>query len=275
MTINIESLSPALGAEVTGIDLREPVDDATRKTVLEAWYEHHLLVFPGQVLDDAQHLRACEIFGDIQPERLNPHLAAEENPGVHFVSNIREDGILPHGDIVFHMDQMQYDKPSQAMSLCGIDIPSSGGETKFSNSHLAYDALPDDVKKRLGGLRAENAYLYYSPNMMRKVEAREEEAPRAIHPVIRTHPVTGHKAIYVNRLLSDRIVGMEEAESDALLEMLFRQIEEDRFIYEHTWRVGDVLIWDNRSLLHARNTYDSENERRQLRRIAIVGDVPY
>ncbi|MDA1325789.1 MAG: TauD/TfdA family dioxygenase [Proteobacteria bacterium] len=275
MTIRIEMLSPALGAEVTGIDLREPVDDAARKTVLEAWYEHHLLVFPGQVLNDADHLRACEIFGAIQPERLNPHLADDANPAVHFVSNIREDGILPHGDIVFHMDQMQYDKPSQAMSLCGIDIPSKGGETKFSNSHLAYDALPDDVKKRLEGLRAENAYLYYSPNMMRKVAAREEEAPRAIHPVIRTHPVTGRKAIYVNRLLSDRIIGMDVAESDALLGILFRQIEEDRFIYEHTWRVGDVLVWDNRSLLHARNTYDSKNERRQLRRIAIVGDVPY
>ena len=175
MTLSIERLSPALGAEVTGVDLREPVDRATRAAILDAWYEHHMLVFPGQVLDDEEHLRACEIFGDIQPERLNPHLAADENPGVHFVSNIREDGILPHGDIVFHMDQMQYDKPSQAMSLCGIEIPSSGGETKFSNSHMAYDSLPDDLKQKLDGLRAENAYLYYSPNMMRKVTAREEE----------------------------------------------------------------------------------------------------
>jgi taurine dioxygenase len=275
MTINVERLSPALGAEVTGVDLREPVDDATQKAILDAWYEHHMLVFPGQVLEDAEHLRACEIFGDIQPERLNPQLADDKNPGIHFVSNIREDGILPHGDIVFHMDQMQYDKPSQAMSLCGIDIPSSGGETKFSNGHLAYDALPDDVKQKLEGLRAENAYLYFSPNMMRKVTAREEEAPRAIHPVVRTHPVTGRKTIYVNRLLSDRIIGMDEAESDALLEMLFQQIEQDQFIYEHKWRVGDVIVWDNRGLLHARNTYDSENERRQLRRIAIVGDVPY
>ena len=275
MAIWIEELSPALGAEITGVDLREPVGDADREAIRDAWYEYHMVVFPGQILDDDEHLRVCGIFGEIQPERLNPHLADDENPGVHFVSNIREDGILPHGDIVFHMDQMQYDKPSQAMSLCGIEIPSSGGETKFSNGHMAYDALPDDVKQRLQGLRAENAYLYYSPNMMRKVTAREEEAPRAIHPVVRTHPVTCRKAIYVNRLLSDRIIGMDEAESDDLLEMLFLQIEQDRFIYEHTWRVGDVIIWDNRSLLHARNTYDSENERRQLRRIAIVGDVPY
>lgn len=275
MTLTVERLSPALGAELTGVDLRKPVGNAIKQAILDAWYEHHMLVFPGQVLNDAEHLRACEIFGDIQPERLNPHLAAEENPGVHFVSNIRKDGILPHGDIVFHMDQMQYEKPSQAMSLCGIDIPSKGGETKFSNSHRAYDALPDDIKEKLEGLRAENAYLYYSPNMMRKVAAREEEAPRALHPVVRTHPVTGRKAIYVNRLLSDRIIGLDETESDALLELLFQQIEQDQFIYEHKWRVGDVIVWDNRSLLHARNTYDSENERRQLRRIAIVGDVPY
>ena len=275
MSINVERLSPTLGAEVTGIDLREPVNEATRKAILDAWLEHHMLVFPGQILDDKQHLRACEFFGPIQPERLNPHLADDKNPGVHFVSNIREDGILPHGDIVFHMDQMQYEQPSQAMSLYGMDIPSKGGETKFSNGHLVYEALPGDVKIRLEGLRAENAYLYYSPNMMRKVAAREEEAPRAIHPVVRTHPVTGRKAIYVNRLLSDRIIGLDEKESGELLEMLFRQIEDDRFIYEHTWRVGDVVVWDNRSLLHARNTYDSENERRQLRRIAIVGDVPF
>jgi len=275
MTIEIERLSPALGAAVTGIDLREPVEAPTRDAILDAWREHHMLVFPGQLLDDADHVRACEIFGEIQPERLNPHLADDANPAVHFVSNIRDDGILPHGDIVFHMDQMQYEKPSQAMSLYGIEIPSTGGETIFSNSHLAYEALPADVKQRLEGLRAENAYLYYSPNMMRKVTAREEEAPRAIHPVVRTHPVTGRKAIYVNRLLSDRIINMDPAESDELLEMLFLLIEEDRFIYEHKWRVGDVIIWDNRSLLHARNTYDSENERRQLRRIAIVGDVPF
>ena len=275
MTIEIERLSPALGAAVTGIDLREPVEAPTRDAILDAWREHHMLVFPGQLLDDADHVRACEIFGEIQPERLNPHLADDANPAVHFVSNIRDDGILPHGDIVFHMDQMQYEKPSQAMSLYGIQIPSTGGETIFSNSHLAYEALPADVKQRLEGLRAENAYLYYSPNMMRKVTAREEEAPRAIHPVVRTHPVTGRKAIYVNRLLSDRIINMDPAESDELLEMLFLLIEEDRFIYEHKWRVGDVIIWDNRSLLHARNTYDSENERRQLRRIAIVGDVPF
>ena len=275
MTIHIEQLSPALGAEITGVDLREPVDKATKDAILEAWLDHHMLVFPGQLLDDTQHLRACEIFGPIQPERLNPHLANDQNPGVHFVSNIREDGILPHGDIVFHMDQMQYDQPSQAMSLYGIEIPSQGGETIFSNSHLAYEALPDDIKKRLEGLRAENAYLYYSPNMMRKVAEREAEAPRAIHPVVRTHPVTGRKAIYVNRLLSDRIIELDESESDDLLQLLFRQIEEPRFIYEHKWRVGDVIVWDNRSLLHARNTYDSENERRQLRRIAIVGDVPF
>ena len=275
MGINVVRLSPALGAEVTGVDLRQPVNDAIKKEILDAWMEHHMLVFPGQVLDDKQHLHACEIFGPIQPERLNPHLADDKNPGVHFVSNVRKDGILPHGDIVFHMDQMQYAQPSQAMSLYGIDIPSKGGETRFSNSHLAYEALSEDVKQRLEGLRAENAYLYYSPNMMRKVTAREEEAPRAIHPVVRTHPVTGRKAIYVNRLLSDRILELDEKESDELLEMLFRQIEDDRFIYEHTWRVSDVVVWDNRSLLHARNTYDSKNERRQLRRIAIVGDVPF
>ena len=273
--ITVKPVSGALGAEDTGIDLSKELDSAARHAVRQAFLDHHLLVFPGQDLSDDDHVRACEIFGPVQPERMNPDLADQTKPGVHFVSNTRPDAILPHGDIVFHMDQVQYETPCLAMSLYGIEVPSSGGETLFSNATAAYDALPDATKQRLASLSGFNCYLYDSPNVLRRVTEREENAPRAIHPVVRTHPETGRKAIHVSRLSTDYIVDLDAAESGALLESLFATLEEDRFVYQHSWRPGDLVIWDNRCVMHARNDYDSVNQRRLLRRIAVTGDRPF
>ena len=275
MTITVRPLSPALGAEVTGVDFRNELDEATRGQVMDAWLKHHVLVFPGQDLTDAEHVRFCEMFGDIQPERLSAHLADQTYSGVHFVSNARPDAILPEGEIEFHMDQMQYDRPARAMSLYGIEVPKAGGETRFSNCHLAYEALSEEMKQRVDGLKAENAYLHESPNRLRKVTEREPEAPHAIHPVVRTHPVTGRKAIHVSPLETDRILGVDPEESDRLLDALFGMVEQERFIYQHRWRVGDLIVWDNRCVAHARNDFDAANERRMLRRIAVMGEIPY
>lgn len=275
-SIKVRPLSSMLGAEITGIDLREPPDAAVRATLNAAFIAHHMLVIPGQDLDDAAHVRFCEVFGPIQPERTSAHLADRQFPGVHYVANTREDAILPDGDIWFHSDQVFYDTPALATSLYGIDVPRRGGETRFGNIHLAYDALSDEMKHRCDGLRALNAYDYNSPNRLHKVtEERLPDGPRAVHPVIRTHPVTGRKAIYVNRLMTDRIVDLDPAEGKAILETLFDLVEDTHFQYQHRWREGDAIIWDNRSLVHARNTYDHVNDRRTLRRIAVRGDVPY
>lgn len=270
----VNPLPGALGAEITGIDLSRELDPAAIAAIRAAFLDRHLLVFPEQTLGDDDHVRACEIFGPVQPERMNPDLADAAKPGVHFVSNTRPDAILPHGDIVFHMDQVQYETPCLAMSLYGIEVPSSGGETLFANAIAAYESLSSEMKQRLAPLRAFNCYLYDSPNVLRRVTEREDNAPRAIHPVIRTHPETGRKAIHVSRLSTDYIVDLDHAESDALLETLFATLEEDRFVYQHRWRPGDLVIWDNRCVMHARNDYDSVNERRLLRRIAVTGDRP-
>jgi taurine dioxygenase len=275
MTISIQPVSNALGAAVTGIDLSAPLNNAQLETVRQAFLDHHLLVFPGQDLTDDDHVRICEIFGPVQPERLNPDFADKAKPGVHFVSNTRPDAILPHGDIVFHMDQVQYETPCLAMSLYGIEVPSKGGETLFSNAIAAYDALTDETKQRLATLTGFNCYFYDSPNMMRRVTEREENAPRAIHPVVRTHPETGRKAIHVSRLSTDYILELDKDESDRLLEELFTKLEDESFVYQHAWSPGDLVIWDNRCVMHARNDYDSVNERRLLRRIAVRGDRPY
>lgn len=274
MGANVKPFAGALGAEITGIDLSRPIDPGTVATIRKAFLDHHLLVFPGQNLTDDDHVRVCEIFGPVQPERMNPDLADAAKPGVHFVSNTRPDAILPHGDIVFHMDQVQYETPCLAMSLYGIEVPSSGGETLFANAIAAYESLSSEMKQRLAPLKAFNCYLYDSPNVLRRVTEREANAPRAIHPVIRTHPETGRKAIHVSRLSTDYIVDLDTDESDTLLETLFAKLEEDRFVYQHHWQPNDLVIWDNRCVMHARNDYDSVNERRLLRRIAVIGDRP-
>ena len=274
MGTDVTPLPGALGAAVTGIDLSNAIDPEAIATIRQAFLDHHLLVFPDQSLSDGDHVRVCEVFGPVQPERMNPDLADAAKPGVHFVSNTRPDAILPHGDIVFHMDQVQYETPCLAMSLYGIEVPSSGGETLFANAIAAYDSLPGEMKQRLAPLKGFNCYLYDSPNVLRRVTEREANAPRAIHPVVRTHPETGRKAIHVSRLSTDYIVGLDKDESDALLESLFATLEEDHFVYQHRWRPGDLVIWDNRCVMHARNDYDSVNERRLLRRIAVIGDRP-
>jgi taurine dioxygenase len=272
----VRPLSPVLGVEITGVDLREEPDAATRAAILEAWARHHMLVLPDQMLGDGDQIRFCEIFAPVQPERLSPHLVDRKKPGVHYVANTRPDAILPDGEIIWHSDQPFYELPSQATTLYAIEVPSSGGETSFANCHLAYDALPPEIKRRLEGLRALNAYYYESPNRLRKTTAvREPEAPRAVQPVIRTHPLTGRKSIYVNRLMTDYILDIDPAESNEILNELFDLIEQPRFQYQHRWRVGDLVIWDNRCLLHMRNSYDHINERRTLRRITIAGDRPY
>ena len=183
--IEVRPLSPVLGAEITGVDLREAPDEATRAAILDAWFRHHMLVLPGQQLDDDQHVRFCEIFAPVQPERLSAHKVDRKKPGVHYVSNTRPDAILPDGEIIWHSDQPFYELPSQATTLHAIEVPSQGGETSFANCHLAYDELSDAMKQRLEGLRALNAYYYESPNRLRKTtEAREPDAPRALDDLL-------------------------------------------------------------------------------------------
>jgi len=275
-TLDVRPLSGVLGAEVRGVDLSAELDEATRQAIRDAWHRHHMLVFPEQRIDDADHVRFCEIFGPVQVERTRPDLTHPEQPSIHYVANTQPDAILPDGDILLHSDQCHYDLPSMATTLYAVEVPSEGGETYFTNAHLAYDALPEALRARCAGLRAENAYKYDSPNRQHKVtDWWEPDAQRAAHPVIRTHPVTGRKAIFVNRLMTDFIVGLERDESRALLEELYSYVEDPRILYQHKWRVGDLVIWDNRCLLHARNTYDSVKERRKLRRIAIAGDTPF
>jgi taurine dioxygenase len=276
----IRPLAPAIGAEIEGLDLRQELDEATFQEVRAAWHKHCILLFPGQALDEEQELAFAAKFGPIAP--LVTRHDVTFKPGVMLVSNIRENGkeigVLPDGEMYFHSDQCYAEKPLAATMLFAIEIPKTGGNTLFSNQYAAYDALPEEVKRRIAGLKAMNVYDYGSNATIRKgslrAQAERGEVPCFAHPIVRTHPETGRKALFLNRLMTDYVVGMDPAESDTLLGYLFKHQEDRRFVYEHRWRIGDLMMWDNRCTLHARTDFPT-SERRLLRRVIVQGDKPY
>ena len=285
MVLSVRRLSEPLGAEITGIDLRQPISDAIKAALQQALLDHHFIVVPGQALNDLQHMRFCEVFGEIQSERTVPSLSSistkwstsdnqsEEVVGMMQVSNFVEDGILPNGEMWFHSDQCYFDTPCKCTSLHSIVAPKSGGHTRFSNCIKAYETLPEETQRRLDGRTGMNIYDYHSENMCTLKTPHSPNAPRYSHPLARFHPETGNRSLYLNRFMTDHVVDMDPDESRNLLDELFDHMEQEEFIYEHPWKVGDLAIWDNRCLLHARTDFDP-SEKRQLRRFAVVGERP-
>lgn len=172
--------------------------------------------------------------------------------------------------MLFHSDQCYYDVPCKATLLHALQLPSAGGNTLFSSGYRAYRALPPDLQSRLEGLSAVHVYDHQGSATQRSPNP-SADAPRAVHPVVVHHPETHRPVLYVNRLMTDHIVGLNRTDSDALLEQLFAVIEDRRFVYEHVWQPGDMLMWDNRCALHARTDFDPA-ESRVLRRYTVRGD---
>jgi taurine dioxygenase len=267
-------LSPALGLEALDVDLREPLPDARIAQLREAWYAGQILLLCDQTLSEEDQVRFAEYFGP--PARtINVHNTGR-HPAIMLISNIRKDGkpigALPDGEMQFHTDQCYVERPAAASMLYAIEVPHIGGNTLFANAYLAYETLPAAIKQRIAGRKAINAYDYDNAATFRGTRLREG-VPHYAHPVARTHPATGRKALYVNRLMTIAIEGLPQDESDELLNLLFDHQEQRRFVYEHVWRVGDLLMWDNRCTLHARTDF-SPDERRLMRRIAILGEKP-
>ena len=274
MAIAITPMSDVLGAEIGGVDLTRPLDDGTVAAIRRAWLDHLVVVLRGQVLSQVDQERFCQAFGEF--ERVKSGRAKDaDNPHVMYVSNVRDEGLtitLEDGEMWFHSDQCYFERPVSATTLYAEEVPSRGGNTRFANCYAAYEALPDDIRRRVDGRRALNAYDY-GDQMLVKGGPRPPDAPRYVHPVIRTHPETGRKAIYVNRLMTEHIVDMDKGESDEILEILYDHVERPDFVHEHVWRPSDLLMWDNRCTLHARTDFDP-NQRRKLRRMTIKGDRP-
>jgi taurine dioxygenase len=268
------ALSPALGAEIISIDLSEPMSDELFAKILHCWHDNIVVLFRDQRLSEADQVRFAERFGPLALSHTKRYTTA--NPAVMLISNIRENGkqigALPDGEMQFHSDQCYQERPAMASMLYAIEVPSAGGNTLFANAYMAYDTLSDDIKRRLDGLKALHAYDYDNASMKRGTVIKEG-VPHFAHPLVRTHPATGRKALYVNRLMTIAIEGLPEAESAELLDYLFEHQENPAFVYEHVWRVNDLLMWDNRCALHARSDFSSD-ERRLMRRVTVLGERP-
>ena len=284
MTLSVKPLSLALGAEIAGIDLREDLSAAAIAEIIDAWHRHLVLLFRDQSLSEDDQIRFARHFGVLQ-KRTRPAEAINEAGHTKYpqltmlVSNIRENGkligSLPDGEMHFHSDQCYLEKPATGTFLYAIEVPSQGGDTLFLNMYKAYETLPPELKARIDGRKALNAYLYNSTT--RAVNGSKVDFtahPHYVQPIVRTHPDTKRKALYVNRLMTFTVEGMDEEEGSALLNRLFAHIEQDQFIYAHRWRVGDLVLWDNRCTLHARTDF-SDKERRLLRRYTVLGDRVY
>jgi len=277
--LEIVPLSEHIGAEIKGVDLRERPDEETLRGIYQAWLDHLVIVFRGQDLSQEDQERATGYFGEIghidRPAHYHPPGFKRMLPGIMLISNIRENGepigALPDGEMMFHHDMIHSAMPSNATMLYSVEIPSHGGDTLFASGYAAYETLDPSVRDRLEGKRAFHHYNYGS---VQKGDGRGTEAfSECSHPIFRINDETGRKAIYVNRLMTERIEGMEEAESKKLLNILFDHMEKPEFVYSHVWRKGDLLLWDNRCSSHARTDFPA-GERRLLLRTTIKGNSP-
>jgi taurine dioxygenase len=274
-------LTKHIGAELRGIDLREKPDDATIRQIYQAWLDHLVIIFPGQQLSQEDLVRVTGYFGEIgelsRPAKYFPKGYSSLLPGIMLISNIRENGepigALPDGEMMFHHDMIHAEVPSKATLLYSVEIPAEGGNTLFASGYAAYDTLDPDVRNRLEGRKALHHYNYGTT--IRGGKMGTEAFAECVHPVFRTHEDTGRKAVYVNRLMTVGIVGMPEEESTPLLNKVFDHAEKRDFVYEHKWRLGDLLLWDNRCSSHARTDFPS-TQRRLMLRTTVKGNVrPY
>jgi taurine dioxygenase len=279
--LDVVPLTQHIGAEIRGIDLHEKPDEETIAAIHQAWLDHLVFIFPGQKLSQEDLVRVTHYFGEqaqhSRPAKYFPKGYSSLLPGIMLISNIRENGepigALPDGEMMFHHDMIHVEVPSKATLLYSVEIPSSGGNTLFASGYAAYDTLDPAIRDRLEGRLAEHHYNYGSTQ---KGDSRGTEAfGECVHPVFRTHEETGKKAVYVNRLMTAGIVDMPQEENEPLLNAVFDHAEKPEFVYEHVWRVGDLLLWDNRCSSHARTDFPS-TERRLMLRTTVKGTVrPY
>ena len=273
VTIDTEPLSEVIGSRVNGIDLRETLNDETKAALQRLLAEKCVLCFPKQEISAEDQSRFANIFGraDSGPrERSTGNLKSSAKRGVMFVTNIRENGVpigsLPDGEMQFHSDGAHRDYPYRATTLYGIKIPSHGGNTLFANLQVAYDMLSPKIKDQIKNLTTQTVYDYSAQD--RSTIGSDLELPRAQHKLIKVHPVTGRKSLYLSRLMTEMILDMDHDESEMLLANLFDHAEKPEFVYSHKWTPGDLVIWDNRSTNHARTDFPSE-EQRLLRRYTV------
>ena len=265
MTLRTRPLSPALGVEVAGLDVAGPIAPAMAEALRDLLRRHHLLLLRGPVLDEATQVRFARVFGPIS------HRGAwMKTRDAALVSNTAPDGVLGQGEMLFHADHTFFRRPLKALALHALEVPRAGGDTLFANCILAYRDLPEALKARLAGRTSVQLFEYGGEYNRRVPLARASAAAlRATHPLVLPDPDSGAPILFAHPLTTAAISGLEDDETQALLDELAPYIADPAIGYRHAWRVGDLVVWNNLTLQHARTAFDP-TERRTLRRTPIA-----
>ena len=280
-TIDIATrpLSDALGVEIQGIDLSRPVDHATFGAIHQAFLDHALILFRDQHITPEQHIAFSRCFGGLAVHVFDQFLLPD-HPEVLRVSNKRKNGEhigLSDAGKYWHSDLAYMKQPSLGSILYALEVPPSGGDTLFTNMTRAFDTLPANMKQKLAGLSAVNRVAEgrrtSADGRIMMSKAQLAKTPDVVHPVIRTHPETGRKSLYVSQSHTDRIVGMDDDEGRTLIRELVAHATRPDNVYAHKWRPYDILMWDNRCTMHRVERYD-RRRRRHMHRTTIEGDIP-
>ena len=279
----IETFDAPLGAQVLGLDLAQPLSPGDFQRLHHAHLDHHVLVFRDQRITPRQQVDFSRRFGPLQIHVLR-QFQLPTQPEVLVISNIVEDGQpIGLGDAghFWHSDLSYKEVPSLGSMLHAQELPDEGGDTVFANMHLAWESLPAALRHAVRGARAEHSSLSQYEELRRRnpwrpalTQAQIDEVTPVTHPVVRVHPETGRRALFVSEHFTTRIVGLPDDESRALLDELFAHSVRPEHLYVHRWQPHDLVFWDNRSLMHLATGCPPE-QRRKLYRTTIEGDAPY
>jgi taurine dioxygenase len=293
--VDVVPSGAALGAEIRGVDLSQPIPDETKEIMRKAWADHLVLLWRGQKLPDISFLEAAGIFGETKEPAARKFQVAGGykiggrivplHPHVSLISNLNEEGVpvmhngsLGSAEVVWHSDNSYGEVPPAGSMLYAVIIPTDGGgDTYFNNQYLAYEELPEDLKRAVAGRSQRHDASRNSAGVLRptvKLPETPEEVPGPVHPLVRVHPVTGRKALYLGRRRdwpSNYILGMPNDESEKLLDRLWAHATQEKYAWCHKWRVGDLVLWDNRCAMHYRTEVDVK-QARVLYRTVIKGD---
>lgn len=285
--MNVIPTGRALGAEIAGIDLSKDVSAAQREFIFKAYTEHLVLLFRGQRLSYADLLRLRELFGppgqaanQLLGLGRKKYLPDEVPDEITIISNIVDNegkpiGALGDGEAFWHTDSSFTETPISASLLHAIEVTEQGGETAFLNMYKAYEEMPADLAARIDGQYANHSKVHNSAGMKRPEFAEvtdPSKAPGVKHPLVRTHPITGRKCLYLGRRQNAYIFGLSVDESEALLDELWTHACQDKYVWQHKWRVGDLLVWDNRCTMHHRNAF-APNARRLMHKSTTAGEA--
>jgi len=277
-SIDVIPTGAALGAMVPGVDLTS-LDDRQFAALKRAWHQHQVILVRGQTLSDQDLVAFSRRFGDLDwaPVQETGRRFVEGLPEIYIVSNVKLNGepigSLGAGEAVWHTDMSYLDMPPMASTLYALEVPPSGGNTSFCSMYAIYEALPAELKRRIAGLKIKHDGTYNSGGFLRQGLTATDDprtSPGAVHPLVCTHPDTGRQLLYLGRRRNAYLVGLELAESEALLDELWRFVERPEFKWEHVWRVGDLVMWDNRCTMHRRDPFDDAT-RRVMHRTQIKG----